>query len=167
MILFFRGKAATGKSMAAMAIAEAHTFKVIHKDSVFDELLEKGYDWRTATQMAYDRLAIIIQRNHDAELNLIVDIGLAHTPYFHTFLSKLTLKPERVRYFLFDCSDEAIWQKRIENRIQSPSASNQAFKTVEEATEHYKRYEISLIENEKWIDSSQTMEKMMEDITWM
>lgn len=41
MILFFRGKAATGKSMAAMAIAEAHTFKVIHKDTVFDELLEK------------------------------------------------------------------------------------------------------------------------------
>lgn len=167
MILFFRGKAATGKSLVANAIAEKHSFKVMSKDSVFDELLENGYDWDVATEMAYDELALKIQQNHDAEQTLIVDIGLAHTPYFNTFLSKLTLKPEQVRYFLFDCSDEAIWQQRIETRIQSTSAPNQAFKTAQEATEHYKRYEISLIENEKRIDSSQTMEKMMEDITWM
>ena len=167
MILFFRGKAATGKSMVAMAIAESCSFKVIHKDAVFDELLEKGYDWNIATKMTYDQLAIKIQQAYDAEQDIIVDIGLAHTPYFKTFLSKLAVNTESVRYFLFDCSDELLWQKRIENRIQSPSAPNQAFKTVKEASDHYKRYEITPLENEKRIDSSQNLGKMLEDITWM
>ena len=72
MILFFRGKAATGKSLVANAIAEKHSFKVMSKDSVFDELLENGYDWDVATEMAYDELALKIQQNNDAEREVFI-----------------------------------------------------------------------------------------------
>lgn len=160
MIIFFRGKAATGKTSASHDLKSKHHFSIISKDIVFDELLKRGNDWATANAMAYDALAYDIQRAHDLNEELIVDIGLAHTPYFINFLSKMCLDEMRVKKILFICSDEDLWRERIESRIKAPEAPNQGFKSFEEAKCHYQNYEIVKLDDEIVIDSAMPFESM-------
>lgn len=164
MIIFFRGKAATGKSSASYDLKINHNFSVISKDIVFDELLKRGNDWATANAMAYDALANAIQRAHDLSEDLIVDIGLAHTPYFINFLSKMSLDERRVKQFLFICSDEDLWRARIVGRIKAPEAPNQGFKSFEEAKCHYQNYEIVKLDDEIEIDSAMPLDVIVKYI---
>lgn len=164
MIIFFRGKAATGKTSASNDLKSNHHFSVISKDLIFDELLNCGNDWATANAMAYDALANAIQKAHDLNEDLVVDIGLAHTPYYLNFLSKMILDERRVKKFLFICSDEDLWRARIVGRIKAPDAPNQGFKSFDEAKCHYQNYEIVKLDDEVEIDSAMSFESMVKCI---
>ena len=164
MILFFRGKAATGKSTVAKIVSNHRNFKVISKDSVFDELLTQGLDWSTATSLAYDILADTIQECHDRGINVIVDLGLAHTPYFTKFFSKMRLDLEKVRLFLFVCGNNEIWEERITKRVENPETPNQAFKSICDATRHYEAHHIHKLSYEIEIDSALSIEAMVNKV---
>lgn len=162
MIIIFRGKAATGKSMMAKQINEGLGAEIVSKDSIFDRLLEDGYSWDEASNMAYDKLASVIQDCHDNKKSLIVDIGLAHTEYFNNFMGMMNLK--NVKKFLFTCSDELIWESRIHKRIENPEAPNQAFKSIQQAREHYDKYIIMPHDDELVVDSADSTESMYQRI---
>lgn len=164
MILFFRGKAATGKSTVAEIISKQRNFKVVSKDSMFDALLIQGLDWSTANTLAYDKLAESIQVCHDRELDIIVDLGLAHTPYFTKFFNKMKLDFEKVRLFLFVCGNNEIWEERISKRVNSPEFPNQAFESISDATRHYDAYHIQKLSYEIEIDSALSIEAMVNKV---
>ena len=164
MILFFRGKAATGKSTVAEIVSSQRKYNVISKDSIFDEFLIQGLDWSTATSMAYDKLADTIQEYHDRELNVIVDLGLAHIPFFTKFFSRMRLDLEKVRLFLFVCGNIEIWEERIAKRVDNAESSNQAFKSVYDATRHYEAYHIHKLSYEIEIDSALSIEAMVNKV---
>ncbi|MCK8060275.1 MULTISPECIES: AAA family ATPase [unclassified Fusibacter] len=153
MITFFRGKAATGKSTMAKYIANQHDIAVLDKDSVFDKLLNEGVDWETANNTTYDRLVQDIQWHHDNNIPAIVDIGLSHTPFFEGFLKKMSLSADKVRLFLFTCSDDLVWESRILARIENPEGPNQCIWSTVSAHEHYAKYDIYPLEGENIIDS--------------
>ncbi len=164
MIYFFRGKAATGKTKVAQIIKDQKGFITISKDEVFDELLNQGIEWDSANSLTYNKLAETIQRHHDEGFDAIVDIGLAHTPYFSKFLSKMNLGKGNVKFFLFVCSKGDLWEKRIAHRIRSPEAPNQFFKSINEAIEHYSKYNIYTLSDEIEIDSALSVEAMIDKI---
>ncbi|MCH4886229.1 ATP-binding protein [Acidaminobacter sp. JC074] len=158
MIIIFRGKAATGKTTLAKACHDKMGISVISKDTVFDDLLLKGISWDDANRITYDTLAEKIQAAHDAGEDLIVDIGLSHTPYYRNFLSMMKLK--HVKHFLFMCDDH-IWKERMVKRIQNPQGPNQTFKSVSEAKEHYSKYHIVPISGEVCLEGSRPLEELM------
>ena len=162
MIIIFRGKAATGKSMMAKQINEGLGAEIVSKDSIFDRLLEDGYSWDEASNIAYDKLASVIQDCHDNKKSLIVDIGLAHTEYFDNFMNKMNLK--NVKKFLFTCSDDSKWESRICKRIENPEVPNQAFKSIQQAREHYEKYNIIPHDDELVIDSADSVESIRKRI---
>lgn len=160
MIYFFRGKAATGKSTLALAIQNTREIEILSKDCFYDAFLREGQSTSEATSNAYEALAKAIDHYHSKGLDAIVDIGLAHKPYFEAFLSKLSLT--HYQSYLFICSDDALWESRIRARIDYPTAPNQLFKTVEEAIKHYAAYDISALINEHIIDSAMPLDKGLE-----
>lgn len=160
MIVFFRGKAATGKSKISQCIKNECGCEVISKDKFFDALLLEGYSWEKANSIAYDKLADYIQKYHDSGKNLVVDVGLAHTPYFNQFLAKMNLDDKNRVLFLFICSDNEVWKQRIKRRIESPEAPNQTFKSTDEAMAHYEKYNIYELEDEILVDSILTLSEM-------
>lgn len=164
MILFFRGKAATGKSSVAKVISEEKNFQLLSKDIIFDKLLSDGMQWDQANAIAYDKLAQTIQEHHDNHNDIIVDIGLAHTPFFEIFLSKMNLDEKNVRHFLFICSKNSLWEERIAKRIDQPEALNQMFKSVDDAKSHYSRYHIHKLSSEVDIDSALSIDTMINTI---
>jgi len=164
MILIFRGKAATGKSSLAAMIQEKYKFRVLSKDTIFDELLAKGYSNKDANAISYDNLVQEIIKYHQLNTNVVVDVGLAHTPYFMQFLAKIKDDNLDLHLFLFICSNDEIWKDRIQQRINNPTVLNQSFLSFEEATNHYNHYEIAPLENECIIDSAQSFEFMLETI---
>ena len=139
-------------------------FRSISKDSVFDELLKQGLDWDTANSLAYDKLADTIQEYYDMDLNVIVDLGLAHTPYFTKFFNKMKLDLQKVKMFLFICGCNEIWEERIAKRVNLPKSPNQAFKSVNEAIQHYEAYQIYKLSNEIEIDSALSIESIVNKI---
>ena len=142
-------------------MAIKYGFKIISKDTVFDDLLNRGYNWADANQVAYDQLAGLIQQHHDKNLNLIVDLGLAHTPYYEKFLSKMSLELRSIKQFLFVCSDDLIWMSRISERIGDLNAPpNQDFASVDSAYKHYKKYDIYPLTGEKVVDSILSLQMM-------
>jgi len=161
MIIFLRGKAATGKSFLANQINLEYNTTVISKDRYFDELLLDGMEWADANAVAYDQLVDVIQGHIGSKKDLLVDVGLAHTPYYLQFISKLKYDASQVQSFLCVCSNQDEWESRINKRIQNPENPNQIFKSIEEATNHYQKYEISLIEGETLLDSSQVKEELV------
>lgn len=164
MIIFFRGKAATGKTTLSNIIKAKMGFTVISKDSIFDDLLSQGLTWDEANAIAYDKLAEKVQLYHDNEENVLVDIGLAHTPYFKNFLSKMVLNFEHIKCFLFTCTIDDVWEKRMMSRIASPEMPNQTFKSLEQARSYYKKYTISLLEGEVEVDSAMPLENMYNEV---
>lgn len=164
MIVFFRGKAATGKTTIADLISYQKKFTVLSKDHIFDELLKQGVEWDMATSLAYDKLADTIQDYYEADLDVIVDIGLAHTPYFKGFLKKMTLDMQHIKLFLFVCENNKMWEERMAKRINSPESSNQSFKSIQEAIQHYEVYKIYRLPNEIEIDSAQPIESIVKKI---
>ncbi len=117
--------------------------------------------WSEANTVAYDQLVDEIQHHIESKEDLLVDIGLAHTPYYLEFTSKLKYDASEVKSFLCICSNQDEWERRINKRIQNPENPNQIFKSIEEAKSHYKKYNISLIDGEILIDSSQTKEELV------
>jgi hypothetical protein len=71
MIIFFRGKAATGKSFFAQKISEKYNMAIISKDAIFDKLLTEGNSWEKATKNSYDKLAKLIQQYNDSNINVM------------------------------------------------------------------------------------------------
>ena len=161
MIIFLRGKAATGKSFLANQINLKFNTTTTSKDAYFDILLLEGIKWEEANAVAYNQLVDEIQGHIESKKDLLVDIGLAHTPYYLQFISKLKYDASQVKSFLCICSNQEEWESRINKRIQNPENPNQLFKSIEEATNHYQKYEISLIEGETLLDSSQVKEELV------
>lgn len=159
MIYFFRGKAATGKSTLALAIQNTREIEILSKDCFYDAFLREGQSTSEATSNAYDALCDAIKSCHQNGKPAIVDIGLAHKPYFEAFLSKLSLT--HYQSYLFICSDDALWESRIRARIDHPTAPNQLFKTVSEASKHYAAYDITALMHEHIIDSALPIESLL------
>ncbi len=166
MIIFLRGKAATGKSMIADEISLRRKMPIIRKDDIFDILLKNKVSVDVANSLSYDILVETLQKYIDAKSNAIVDIGLSHSPYFEMFLSKVQMADTQVYYYLCDCSNQDVWQKRIEERCINPKP-NQTFQTIEEATNHYARYEISPLNSEVILDSIRPFDEIIEQIMLM
>lgn len=164
MILFFRGKAATGKTTLASILNDKYGYQVMSKDTIFDKLLNQGVEWAEANSITHEKLADEIQRKYDFNSNLIVDIGLSHTPYFIEFFNKMDLNPSKVKLFLFTCSNDEVWSKRMQERIISPEGPNQAFESVQQAFEHYGKYTIEPLSNEVVIDSALSLDIMLNEV---
>lgn len=79
------------------------------------------------------------------------------------FLSKLNLNDVKVFSFLCDCSDEELWLSRWEKRFENP-LPNQHFESLEEIKNYYSKMNISLMENECYIDSIHDTEKLLSKI---
>jgi uridine kinase len=163
MIVVMRGKAATGKTSIANKIAQEMGFYYISKDMIFDQLLNDGWSWDHANERAYDHLIKSIQTMFSEGRVVVLDLGLAHTPYYLHFLEKLNII--QTMKFLFVCSDDKRWEERIQRRIEKPQGPNQAFKSVEEARLHYEKYQIVPLEDELVVDSIQSIQEMKTLVT--
>lgn len=163
MIIFLRGKAATGKSMIADELSIRREIPIIRKDDIFDILLRNGINKDVANRSSYDILAEIVQKHIDSKCDAIVDIGLSHTPYFEMFLSKLEELETQVQYYLCDCSNQEEWNNRIKERLIDPKP-NQYFKSVDEAINHYDRHQIIPLDGEVIIDSARPFDEIIEQI---
>lgn len=162
-ILLFRGKAATGKTLITNILSKELKTVVIRKDDVYDPLSFYQSEHSIINSASHDIMAKIIQTNVDSDCNLIIDLGLAHTPYIKLFLSKLELRESQIYQFLCTCSNHKEWKRRMENRLINP-APNQFFKSVKEAENHYSKYEIVPMKDETVLDSALDLSINLETI---
>lgn len=159
-IYFFRGKAATGKTTITNALSRKLNVPILRKDDIFDILSYYIKDNSQNNSVTYDLLSKLIQTNINNKADLIIDIGLSNTNGWMTFQAKLDYKDYNTFTFLCDCSNLAMWKMRIAERIKNPTP-NQYFKTIEEAVEHYGKGEIKLLDNEYYIDSSDSLDSIL------
>lgn len=159
-IYFFRGKAATGKTTITNALSRKINVPVLRKDDIFDTLSCYIKDNSQNNNVTYNLLSKLIQTNINNKADLIIDIGLSSINGWKVFQSKLDYKDCNVFTFLCDCSDLTMWEMRIAERIKNP-APNQYFKTVDEVVEHYEKTEIKLLDNEHYIDSSDSLDNIL------
>lgn len=162
-IIIFRGKAATGKTFITNILSKKLNIPVIRKDDIYDTLSMYNLEHSINNSATYDIIAKIIQTNIDTGADLIVDISLAHTPYYEQFLSKISFKNSQVYQFLCICSDKEEWSKRIEKRLSNP-LPNQLFKSAKEAEEYYNKLNTEPLENEVVIDSMDDISVILEKI---
>lgn len=159
-IYFFRGKAATGKTTITNILSNKINVPVLRKDDIFDVISHYIKDNSQVNSISYDLLSKLIQTNINNKTDIIVDIGLHNTNGWRTFQSKLDFEDCKKFTFLCDCSDSAIWKMRFIERIKSPTP-NQYFKTIEEVIAYYGKSEIELLDNEYYIDSSDSIENIL------
>jgi len=162
-IIIFRGKAATGKTFVTNYLSKKLNIAVIRKDDIYDSLSMYNLEHSINNAATYDIIAKIIQTNIDIGADLIVDISLAHNPYFQQFLSKIHFNNSQLYSFLCICSDKEKWSKRIEKRLSNP-LPNQLFKSAKEAEEYYNKLNIEPLENEVVIDSIDDISVILERI---
>lgn len=160
-IYFFRGKAATGKTTITNILSSKINVSVLRKDDIFDVIYHYIKDNSQNNSISYELLSKLIQTNINNKADIIVDIGLSNTNGWKTFQSKLDFKDCKVFTFLCDCTDLAIWKMRFVERLKNPTP-NQYFKTVEEVVAYYGNSEIELLDNEHYIDSSNSLESILE-----
>jgi hypothetical protein len=76
----------------------------------------------------------------------------------------MTLDMQHIKLFLFVCENNKMWEERMAKRINSPESSNQSFKSIQEAIQHYEVYKIYRLPNEIEIDSAQPIESIVKKI---
>lgn len=159
-IYFFRGKAATGKTTITSILSSKINVPILRKDDIFDVLSLCIKDNSQNNSISYSILSKLIQTNINNKADIIVDIGLSNTNEWRTFQSKLDYKDCKTFTFLCDCSDLVVWKMRFTERLKNP-APNQFFKTIDELIEYYEKSEIELLDNEYYIDSSNSIENIL------
>lgn len=87
-------------------------------------------------------------------------LRLSNTNEWGKFQSKLDFKDCKTFTFLCDCSDLVIWKTRITERLKNPTP-NQFFKTIDELIAYYEKSEIELLDNEYYIDRSNSIENIL------
>ncbi|MEA3423964.1 MAG: hypothetical protein U9Q80_09250 [Bacillota bacterium] len=73
---------------------------VIRKDDMFDILLNNKINRELANNISYDIMVSTIQKHIYANSDVIVDIGLLHTPSFKMFLYKFNFGGVRTKFVL-------------------------------------------------------------------
>lgn len=159
-IYYFRGKAATGKTTITNILSSKINVPILRKDDIFDVLSHCIKDNIQNNRISYDLLSKLIQANINNKTDIIVDVGLSNTNEWRTFQSKLDLKDCKTFTFLCDCSDLDIWKARFIERLKNPTP-NQYFNTIEEVIAYYEKSEIELLDNEYYIDSSDSIENIL------
>ena len=81
-VIIFRGKAATGKTFVTNYLSKKLNIAVIRKDDIYDSLSMYNLEHSINNSATYDIIAKIIQTNIDIGSDVIVDISLAHNPYY-------------------------------------------------------------------------------------
>lgn len=162
-IIIFRGKAATGKTYITNSLSKKLNIPVIRKDDIYNTLSMYNLEHSINNSATYDIIAKIIQTSIDIGSDVIVDISLAHNPYYEQFLSKIDFNNSKAYQFLCICSDKEEWNKRIEKRLVNP-LPNQLFKSVQVAEEYYNKLDIKPVENEIVIDSKDDISVILEKI---
>jgi len=158
-VIIFRGKAATGKTTLSNMLSKRMNISVLRKDSIFDVVSRYVEDNNMNNSITYDVLSNMIQASINNDTDIIVDIGLANTSSWKTFLSKIDFKESRILSFLCDCSDLIIWKNRFNERFLNPTP-NQYFKTFEEIIDYYAKSDIALLDKEYFVDSSKDLESL-------
>ena len=159
-IYFFRGKAATGKTLITNTLSKKIGKPIFRKDDIYDKLSRYDLSHNEINVASYDILSEIIATNIYTNNDLIIDVSLVHTPYLNQFLSKINLNNCKVYHFLCICSNHNEWKDRMSKRIANP-LPNQFFKSVEEAEEHYNKLHKELLNDEILIDSSEDIESII------
>lgn len=162
-IYIFRGKSATGKTTITNLLSKRINACVLRKDDIFDPLSKYITDNKVNNDATYNILANLIQNNIDNNVDVIIDIALPHNDYYKMFLSKVELKNHKVYSFFCDCSDDEIWKSRWKERLKHPQP-NQFFKDIDTIIKHYSNMDISLLQNEIYIDSIQDLSSIMRNI---
>lgn len=162
-IYFFRGKAATGKTLITNTLSNKLGTPIFRKDDIFDKLSSYNLSHNEINMASYDILSEIIATNIFTNNDLIIDVSLVHTPYLNQFLSKINLSNCKVYQFLCICSNHNEWKDRMSKRIANP-LPNQFFKSVQEAEEHYNKMHIELLNGENLIDSCEDLESIINHI---
>ena len=162
-IILFRGKAATGKTLITDILSKELNIAIIRKDDIYDNLAMNNLEHSFINKISYDIMGKIIQTNVDADCDLILDTSLSHNPYLEQFLSKIEFRGSKLYQFLCICSDDRKWGNRLKSRFNNPKP-NQLFKSVEEAEEHYNRYDTELFQHEIVLDSAKDVSIIMKEV---
>lgn len=152
-IYLFRGKAATGKTTITNLLCKKLNIVILRKDDIYDKLSLCNLDHSVNNHASYEVLASIIQTNVDLNCDIIIDIGLAHKAHIKEFLSKVNWRNSKIHNFLCICSDNRIWRKRIKERLKNPLPNQSFCSSISEMEIHYKKYDITPLENEIVLDS--------------
>lgn len=164
MIIFLRGKVATGKTMIAQALHEKLKIPVIKKDDVFDLLRNHDINHHQARGIAYDLMAMYIQQLDQFGIDAIIDINLPHTPDFINFISKMAVS--NPKYFLCTCSNDQTWSLRVQ-RYLDDKKDHLLFDSLEQAFDLYKQCDIVPLKNELTIDSTLPIDQLTNEILEM
>ncbi len=162
-LYFFRGKAATGKTLISNALSKQLNISVLRKDDIFDSISLHISDNILNNNITYDLLAKQIQTNIDNGTDIIVDVGLANINSLSVFLNKIDFKSANVCKYYCECLDNKIWISRLQERLLNP-LPNQFFTSVEELTEHYNNEYVKALSDETIIDSTQALSKIINTI---
>lgn len=154
-VYIFRGKAATGKSTLSDMLAKELSIFVIRIDDIIDALkatpdIDKSLLNHTIT---FNILCKVIQTNLDLSVDFIIDVGLGDKSRAKRFYDRLNFSNYNIFGFYTICSDEREWRRRHIERIENPTP-NQSFKSFEHVLEHYKDFDMNLLDNEYVIDSA-------------
>lgn len=163
-IFIFRGKAATGKSVVTDLLSEKLNIVVLRKDDIYDKISSTILDHVENNRISYEILANIIQTNVDANCDIIIDIGLAHTSHLKEFLSKVNWANSTIYHFLCICSNNLLWRERINKRLKNPLPNQSVCSNVSEIEEHYRGYDITPLENEFIIDSTEKLHNIIDQV---
>lgn len=159
-IYLFRGKSASGKTTLTNALSRKMNIPVLRKDDIFDAVSAHVDNRNILNSVSYDTLAKMIQTCVDNNSDVIVDMALPDITSFEMFMSKIDLNNAEVYRFFCDCSNEELWRKRLEKRLEKPEP-NQYFKSVEEIKKHYNSLDIRPMEEETVLDSAQSFGRVL------
>ena len=162
-IYFFRGKAATGKTLLSDNLSRRKNIAVLRKDDVFDCNSKYIADNSLNNQITYDVLAKLIQTNIDNQVDVVVDVGLSSVSGLNMFLSKIDFSKAKLHFFYCDCSDLEVWRNRLEQRLENP-APNQFFDNVDKIVEYYENSDTEMRQDEILIDSIEDADILIEKI---
>lgn len=120
MLIILRGKPGTGKSTIADALAREMRATVIDKDDVKDVIDDVFPNFNTGG-IAYESMLRLVERNLRIGIDVICDSPLTFSDLYERLCDIAKGHTHQVRVIHLICSDELVWQKRLEGRSDLPS----------------------------------------------
>ncbi|TYP71945.1 AAA family ATPase [Paenibacillus methanolicus] len=151
-IVLIRGKAGTGKSTVARALARRNRFNVLHKDDLYDSVAEFVPEHARRNQICFAFLYRFLQGVIESNSPVLLDFGFNHADDVKKLEHWVAERGGALKAVRCICSDEAIWSERLSSRSRNP-LPNQLITDLTKLKEHYSDIKNEDYENEFVIDT--------------
>jgi tRNA uridine 5-carbamoylmethylation protein Kti12 len=162
-LILFRGRPGTGKTYLSNLLSTRINAPILRKDDIYDIISAVVPEHQVRNKVTYELLYAILTTNKHHQPTFILDFPFQLAEDIAALKTFCNCHHVTLKSMLVTCSDENLWNARINRRAESP-VPNQLIADFEELRRRYPDLQLQPDAGELVIDTVRSAESILDKV---